>query len=294
MKLIRHGASGDEKPGLVDGRGIRRDLSAILRDIAGPALSRESLDRLRRIDPESLPVVPEDRRLGPCVGGTRNVVAVGLNYSDHAEEAGLPVPAEPILFSKAPSCLCGPDDAVIIPKGSNRTDWEVELAIVIGARASYVHANEALDYVAGLTICNDVSEREWQFDRGGTWSKGKGCPTFGPLGPWLVTLDEIPDPKALNLWLDLNGERMQSGSTGRMIFDLAQLVAYVSHFMMLEPGDIITTGTPPGVGMARKPPRYLRSGDEMRLGIDSLGEQRQRVVAFDDWTAKVSAGEPTN
>ena len=294
MKLIRHGASGDEKPGLVDAEGGLRDLSGLVRDVAGPALSRESLGRLARIDPQSLPLLPEGTRLGACVGGTRNFLAVGLNYTDHAAETGMAIPSEPILFHKAPSCICGPNDPLILPKGSAKTDWEVELAVVIGARASYVHANEALSYIAGLCVCNDVSEREYQLERGGTWSKGKGCPTFGPLGPWLVTLDEIPDVKSLGLWLDIDGTRMQTGSTATMIFDLAQIVAYVSHFMMLEPGDVITTGTPPGVGLGRKPPRYLRNGEELRCGIDGLGEQRQTVVAFDDWTAKVAAGEPTN
>ncbi|CAO4171368.1 fumarylacetoacetate hydrolase family protein [Methylorubrum aminovorans] len=294
MKLIRHGASGDEKPGLVDAKGGLRDLSGTLRDIAGAGLSRESLDRLARIDPTSLPLLPAGTRLGPCVGGTRNFVAIGLNYADHAAETGAAIPSEPIVFNKAPSCIVGPNDTVILPKASAKTDWEVELAVVIGSRASYVHANEALRYVAGVCICNDLSEREFQMERGGTWTKGKGCPTFGPLGPWLVTLDEIPDLKNLSMSLDLNGKRMQTGSTATMIFDVAQLVAYVSHFMMLEPGDVITTGTPPGVGLGMKPPRYLRSDDEMVLRIDGLGEQRQRVVAFDDWTAKVAAGEPTN
>ncbi|GJD74265.1 fumarylacetoacetate hydrolase family protein [Methylobacterium goesingense] len=294
MKLIRHGESGDEKPGLVDARGGLRDLSDHVRDIAGSVLSRETLERLRRIDPESLPLLPPATRLGPCVGGTRNVVAIGLNFTDHAAEIGADIPPEPILFNKAPSCLGGANDRVILPKGSAKTDWEVELALVIGARASYVHANEALSYVAGACICNDVSEREFQMERGGTWAKGKGCPTFGPLGPWLVTLDEIPDLKNLAMWLDVNGTRMQTGSTATMIFDPAQLVAYVSHFMMLEPGDVITTGTPPGVGMARKPPRFLRNGDVMTLGIAGLGTQRQEIVAFDDWTAKVAAGEPTH
>jgi 2-keto-4-pentenoate hydratase/2-oxohepta-3-ene-1,7-dioic acid hydratase in catechol pathway len=294
MKLIRHGESGDEKPGLVDARGGLRDLSDHVRDIAGSVLSRETLERLRRIDPESLPLLPPATRLGPCVGGTRNVVAIGLNFTDHAAEIGADIPPEPILFNKAPSCLAGANDRVILPKGSAKTDWEVELALVIGARASYVHANEALSYVAGACICNDVSEREFQMERGGTWAKGKGCPTFGPLGPWLVTLDEIPDLKNLAMWLDVNGTRMQTGSTATMIFDPAQLVAYVSHFMMLEPGDVITTGTPPGVGMARKPPRFLRNGDVMTLGITGLGAQRQEIVAFDDWTAKVAAGEPTH
>ena len=294
MKLIRHGMPGDEKPGLVDAQGGYRDLSGILRDIAGPGLSRDSLDRLRMIDPASLPAVAPGTRLGPCIGGTRNFVAIGLNYADHAAETGAPIPSEPILFNKAPSCIAGPNDPVIIPKGAAKVDWEIELAVVIGARASYVHANEALDYVAGLCICNDVSEREFQMERGGTWSKGKGCPTFGPLGPWLVTLDEIPDLRNLGMSLDVDGRRMQTGSTATMIFDVPQLVAYVSHFMMLEPGDIITTGTPPGVGLGMKPPRYLKPGETMTLRIDGLGEQRQTVTAFDDWTAKVAAGEPTH
>ncbi|KQO71787.1 2-hydroxyhepta-2,4-diene-1,7-dioate isomerase [Methylobacterium sp. Leaf102] len=294
MKLMRHGASGDEKPGMVDAGGGLRDLSGHVRDLGGLALSREGLDRLRIIDPESLPLLPPDTRLGPCVAGTGNFIAIGLNYADHAAEIGASIPAEPIVFNKAPSCIVGPNDRVILPKGSAKTDWEVELAIVVGARASYVHANEALSYVAGVCVCNDLSEREYQLERGGTWTKGKGCPTFGPLGPWLVTLDEIPRLDALGLWLDVNGERMQTGSTATMIFGVAQIVAYLSHFMMLMPGDVITTGTPPGVGMGAKPPRFLKSGDVVTLGIDGLGSQRQEVVAFDDWTAKVAAGEPTH
>jgi 2,4-didehydro-3-deoxy-L-rhamnonate hydrolase len=294
MKLVRHGANGDEKPGLVDRQGGLRDLSSVVRDLCGPALAPDALDRLRRIDPETLPLLPAGTRLGPCVGGTRNFIAIGLNFADHAAETGAPIPSEPIVFNKAPSCLSGANDPVILPKGSAKTDWEVELAVVIGAKASYVHANEAMDYVAGFCVCNDLSEREYQFDRGGTWTKGKGCPTFGPLGPWLVTPDEIPDLGNLGLWLDVNGERMQTGSTGTMIFDVPQIVAYLSHFMMLEPGDVITTGTPPGVGLGRKPPRYLKNGDVITLGIDGLGAQRQEVIAFDDWTAKVAAGEPTN
>ena len=294
MKLMRHGASGDERPGLVDAKGGLRDLSGHLRDLSGLALSREGLDRLRIIDPESLPLLPADTRLGPCVAGTGNFIAIGLNYADHAAEIGASIPAEPIVFNKAPSCIVGPNDRVILPKGSAKTDWEVELAIVVGARASYVHANEALSYVAGLCLCNDLSEREYQLERGGTWTKGKGCPTFGPLGPWLVTLDEIPRLDDLHLWLDVNGERMQTGSTATMIFGVAQIVAYLSHFMMLMPGDVITTGTPPGVGMGMKPPRFLKNGDVVTLGIDGLGTQRQEVVAFDDWTARVAAGEPTH
>ncbi|KQP52609.1 fumarylacetoacetate hydrolase family protein [Methylobacterium sp. Leaf108] len=294
MKLVRHGARGDERPGLIDADGTIRDLSGIVRDIAGRHLSRSSLERIRAIDPASLPPVAAGTRLGPCVGGTRNFVAIGLNYADHAAETGAAIPSEPIVFNKAPSCICGPNDDLILPKGSAKTDWEVELAVVIGATASYVHANEALDYVAGVCICNDVSEREFQMERGGTWTKGKGCPTFGPLGPWLVTLDEVPALDDLAMHLDVNGERMQTGSTATMIFGVAQIVAYLSHFMILEPGDVVTTGTPPGVGLARKPPRYLKSGDVVSLGIAGLGRQRQTVVAFDDWTAKVAAGEPTN
>ncbi|WP_279358440.1 fumarylacetoacetate hydrolase family protein [Methylobacterium indicum] len=294
MKLVRWGESGAEKPGLIDAAGKIRDLSGVVRDIAGPALAADSLDSLRRIDPATLPEMPAGTRLGPCVGAVRNFIAIGLNYADHAAETGSPIPAEPILFNKAPSCIVGPTDTVILPKGSAKTDWEVELAIVIGKRASYVHANEALDYVAGYCVCHDVSEREFQLERGGTWTKGKGCPTFGPLGPWLVTPDEVGDVQNLDMWLDVNGERMQTGSTRTMIFDVRQIVSYLSHFMLLEPGDVITTGTPPGVGMGMKPPRYLKSGDVVSLGIAGLGEQRQAVVAFDDWTAKVAAGEPTN
>lgn len=294
MKLVRHGDRGVEKPGVLDAEGAIRDLSAIVRDIAGPTLARATLERIRAVDPLSLPLVPVGTRLGPCVGATRNFIAIGLNYADHAAETGAAIPSEPIVFNKAPSCICGPDDDLILPKGSAKTDWEVELAVVIGATASYVHANEALGYVAGLCVCNDVSEREFQMERGGTWTKGKGCPTFGPLGPWLVTLDEVSDLRDLSMFLDVNGERMQTGTTATMIFDVAQIVAYLSHFMILEPGDVVTTGTPPGVGLARKPPRYLKSGDVVSLGIAGLGQQRQTVVAFDDWTAKVAAGEPTN
>jgi 2,4-didehydro-3-deoxy-L-rhamnonate hydrolase len=282
MKLVRFGPAGQEKPGLVDADGRIRDLSAHVRDLAGDELSPKRLTRLRGIDPASLPEVPAETRLGPCVGAVRNFVAVGLNYSDHAAETGSPIPAEPILFNKAPSCIVGPNDDTIIPKGAKKLDWEVELAIVIGERASYVHANNAFDYVAGFCICNDVSEREFQLERGGTWSKGKGCPTFGPLGPWLVTPDEIPDVQNLSMWLDVNGERRQTGSTATMIFNCAQIVSYTSHFMILEPGDVITTGTPPGVGLGMKPPRYLEAGDVVTLSIEGLGEQRQQVIAFHD------------
>ena len=281
MKLVRFGEAGREKPGLVDARGQVRDLSGLVPDITGATLSAEALNRIRQADPSSLPVAPSGQRLGACVGQVRNFIAIGLNYADHAAETGAAIPAEPIVFNKAPSCIVGPNDDVIIPRGSQKTDWEVELAIVIGERASYVGANEALDFVAGYCVCNDVSEREFQIERGGTWTKGKGCPTFGPLGPWMVTKDEIPDPQNLSMWLDVNGERMQTGSTKTMIFNVAQIVSYVSHFMILEPGDVITTGTPPGVGMGMKPQRFLRAGDVVSLGIEGLGEQRQRVTAFE-------------
>jgi 2-keto-4-pentenoate hydratase/2-oxohepta-3-ene-1,7-dioic acid hydratase in catechol pathway len=281
MKLLRFGAFGHEKPGLLDADGNIRDLSGHVPDLARGALTSQNLERLKAIDPASLPLVPAGQRIGACVGDVRNFIAIGLNYADHAAETGAAIPAEPIVFNKAPSCIVGPNDDVVIPRGSVKTDWEVELAIVIGDRASYVAVNEALDFVAGYCICNDVSEREYQLERGGTWSKGKGCPTFGPLGPWLVTRDEIPDPQNLSMWLDVNGERRQKGSTRTMVFTVEQIVSYVSHFMILEPGDVITTGTPPGVGMGMLPPRYLQAGDSMSLAIEGLGEQRQRVVAFD-------------
>ncbi|WP_230532759.1 fumarylacetoacetate hydrolase family protein [Microvirga roseola] len=282
MKLVRFGAADQEKPGMIDAGGQIRDLSGIVPDITGATLSPDTMAQLRAVDPSTLPAAPAGERLGACVGQVRNFIAIGLNYADHAAETGAPIPAEPIIFNKAPSCIVGPNDDVIIPRGSQKTDWEVELAIVIGDRASYVGANEALDFVAGYCVCNDVSEREYQLERGGTWTKGKGCPTFGPLGPWLVTRDEIPDPQNLSMWLDVNGERMQTGSTKTMIFNVAKIVSYVSHFMILEPGDVITTGTPPGVGMGMKPPRFLKSGDVVSLGIEGLGEQRQRFVAFED------------
>ncbi|MBM6579963.1 fumarylacetoacetate hydrolase family protein [Microvirga sp. BT689] len=282
MKLVRFGEAGQEKPGLLDADGQVRDLSGLIPDVTGATLSSQTLDRIRQTDPSTLPLAPSGQRLGACVGQVRNFIAIGLNYADHAAETGAAIPAEPIVFNKAPSCIVGPHDDVIIPRGSQKTDWEVELAIVIGERASYIGANEAFNYVAGYCVCNDVSEREFQIERGGTWTKGKGCPTFGPLGPWLVTRDEIPDPQNLSMWLDVNGERMQTGSTKTMIFNVAQIVSYVSHFMILEPGDVITTGTPPGVGMALKPPRFLKAGDVVSLGIEGLGEQRQRFVAFED------------
>ncbi|WP_414470846.1 fumarylacetoacetate hydrolase family protein [Microvirga sp. M2] len=281
MKLVRFGEAGHEKPGIVDAQGQIRDLSGTIPDITGATLSAESLARIRAVDPDTLPLAPAGQRIGACVGQVGNFIAIGLNYADHAAETGAAIPAEPIIFNKARSCIVGPNDDTILPRKSEKTDWEVELAIVIGERASYVGANEALDFVAGYCICNDVSEREFQIERGGTWTKGKGCPTFGPLGPWLVTKDEIPAPQNLSMWLDVNGERMQTGSTKTMIFNVAQIVSYVSHFMILEPGDVITTGTPPGVGMGMKPQRFLKAGDVVSLGIEGLGEQRQRVVAFE-------------
>src|SRR5215212_3652922 len=282
MKLVRFGQPGRENAGLLDSNGRVRDASGIVPDVTGATLASGALDRLAAVDPASLPLAPEGSRLGPCVGAVRNFVAVGLNFADHAAETGAAIPPEPILFNKAPSCIVGPYDDIVIPKSSTKTDWEVELAIVIRRQANYVPANNALDYVAGFCICNDVSEREFQLERGGTWSKGKGCPTFGPLGPWLVTRDEIPDVQNLAMWLDVNGERMQTGSSRTMIFSCAELVSYISHFMILEPGDVITTGTPPGVGMGMKPARYLKPGDVVRLGIEALGEQRQNVIAFDE------------
>jgi 2-keto-4-pentenoate hydratase/2-oxohepta-3-ene-1,7-dioic acid hydratase in catechol pathway len=294
MKLVRFGKAGHEKPGLIDHSGQIRDVSSIIPDITGATLSPESLSRLRQADPSTLPLAPSGERLGSCVGQVRNFIAIGLNYADHAAETGAPIPAEPIIFNKAPSCIVGANDDVILPRGSQKTDWEVELAIVIGERASYVGANESLDFVAGYCICNDVSEREYQMERGGTWTKGKGCPTFGPLGPWLVTKDEISDPQNLSMWLDVNGERMQTGSTSTMIFNVAQIVSYVSHFMILEPGDVITTGTPPGVGIGMKPPRFLKPGDVMTLGIEGLGEQRQRVIAFENHPPDTSHSRKSN
>ena len=279
VKLVRFGAFGEEKPGLVDADGRIRDLSGVVADIAGPVLGRAGLAKLRDIRPDSLPLAPAGARLGACVTGVGNFIAVGLNYADHAAESGMAVPSEPVLFNKAPSCIVGPDDTVLIPRGSEKTDWEVELAVVIGERASYVSEADALDYVAGYCVCNDVSERAYQIERGGQWTKGKGCPTFGPLGPWLVTQDEIADVGALGMKLAVNGETVQDGSTSTMVFNVPFLVSYISQFMMLMPGDVITTGTPPGVGMGMKPPRYLRAGDSMRVEISGLGVQTQKVAA---------------
>jgi 2-keto-4-pentenoate hydratase/2-oxohepta-3-ene-1,7-dioic acid hydratase in catechol pathway len=281
MKLLRYGPRGQELPGLLDSRNRIRALSEHIPDIGPAQISRASLRKLSSIDINSLPVAEGNPRLGIPVASTRKFIGVGLNYADHAAEAGLPIPAEAPLFTKAVSCLQGPNDEVMLPRDSQKSDWEVELGIVIGDIARYIDEKAALDYVAGYTIVNDVSEREFQIERGGTWDKGKGCDTFGPVGPWLVTQDEIADVQALDLWLDVNGVRMQTGNTRSMIFGVASLVSYISRFMTLEPGDIITTGTPPGVGLGQKPaPIYLRAGDTMRLGIAGLGEQRQSVIPW--------------
>ena len=280
MKLVRFGKVGEEKPGLVDADGAIRDLSGVVPDISGPNLSKEKLAEIAKLDPASLPKVDAGVRLGPCVGNVGNFIAVGLNYADHAAETNSPIPSEPILFNKARSCIVGPNDDVMVPFASAKMDWEVELAIVIGKTASNVSEADALSIVAGFCLCNDVSERAWQTERGGQWMKGKGCPTFGPLGPWLVTPDEIADVQNLGMWLDVNGRRMQTGSTSTMIFGALYLVHYISQFMRLEAGDVITTGTPPGVGMGMKPPVYLKAGDVMTLGIEGLGSQRQTVVPY--------------
>ncbi len=280
MKLVRYGRPGNEKPGLIDADGKLRDLSSIIDDIAPAQLSDKSLAKLSRIKPAILPAVRGQPRFGVPLSGIGKIVAIGLNYADHAAEAGLRVPTEPIIFMKAITCLNGPNDDVMLPKEVTKADWEVELGVVIGTKAQYVSERQALSHVAGYCIVNDVSERAFQTERGGTWDKGKGCDTFGPVGPWLVTRDEITNPQRLNLWLDLNGERCQTGNTRTMIFSVAKIVSYVSRFMTLMPGDVIATGTPPGVGMGMKPPRFLEAGDEMRLGIDGLGEQHQRVVAY--------------
>ena len=279
MKLVRVGKPGAERPGLIDAEGRVRDLSGVLDGLGPQALSDEVLARLAKVDPATLPVVQAER-FGVPWTGIGKIVAIGLNYADHAAEAGMPLPAEPIVFLKANSSLNGPYDAVMLPRGSEKTDWEVELGVVIGKVARDVSRDEALSHVAGYCVVNDVSEREFQIERGGTWDKGKGCDTFCPVGPWLVTRDEVADPQALALWLDVNGERVQKGSTATMVFDVATLVSYVSRFMTLHPGDLICTGTPPGVGMGFKPPRFLKAGDTMRLGIDGLGEQGQTVVAY--------------
>ncbi len=281
MKLLRFGKAGKERPGLLDADGKIRDLSEHVDDWNGAALSPKSLAKIAKLKEHKLPLVKGAPRLGSCVVRPGNFIAVGLNYADHAAETGAAIPNEPILFNKAPNCVVGPYDDVMLPKGSVKTDWEVELAIVIGTRASYVSEADALAHVAGFCICNDVSEREFQAERGGQWMKGKSAPTFGPLGPWLVTPDEIADVQKLDMWLDVNGASCQRGSTATMIFSVTELVSYISQFMVLDAGDIITTGTPPGVGLGMKPPKFLKAGDTLSLGIEGLGRQAQRVVAFE-------------
>lgn len=277
MKLLRVGQPGAEVPAMMDASGRIRSLQGIVPDIAGATLTPEGLATLRAVDPASLPEIRADR-IGPCVGNVGKFICIGLNYADHAAESNLPVPKEPVIFLKATSAICGPDDDVLIPRGSKKTDWEVELGVVIGKRASYVSEADAMDHVAGYCVINDVSEREFQIERGGTWDKGKGCDTFGPIGPWLVTADEVADPQNLSMWLDVDGHRYQNGSTRTMVFGVRHLVHYVSQFMSLNPGDVISTGTPPGVGMGQKPdPVYLKGGETIRLGIDGLGVQTQRV-----------------
>ena len=284
MKLLRYGQKGQEKPGILDAQGRVRDLSGIVADIAGHYLTPQELDKLRALDLGSLPLVDgtpqQDLRLGPCVGAVGKFICIGLNYSDHAAESGMEVPAEPVVFNKWTSAICGPDDDVEIPRGSLKTDWEVELGVVIGTGGRYIAEADALKHVAGYCVINDVSERQYQLELGGTWDKGKGCDTFGPLGPWLVTADEVADPHALNLWLEVDGRRYQNGNTSTMVFRVPALVSYLSRFMSLQPGDVISTGTPPGVGLGQKPPVYLRAGQVMRLGIDGLGEQRQRTISL--------------
>ena len=280
MKLVRYGRPGKEKPGLIDDNGKLRDLSKKLKEIDDAALAPASLKTLAKLKIGSLPLVRGKQRYGTPVAKIGKIVAIGLNYSDHAAETGAKVPKEPIVFMKATTCINGPHDDVMLPRDSRKSDWEVELAVVIGTKAQYVEESKALSHVAGYLICNDVSEREYQTERGGQWDKGKGCDTFGPLGPWLVTRDEVPDPQNLDMWLDVNGQRQQTGNTRTMVFGVAHLVHYVSQFMTLMPGDVITTGTPPGVGMGKNPPTYLKHGDVMTLGVAGLGEQRQKCVAL--------------
>ncbi|HEY0586970.1 MAG TPA: fumarylacetoacetate hydrolase family protein [Pseudoduganella sp.] len=282
MKLLRFGPKGFEKPGLLDAQGVLRDLSGLLPDLTSDHLSRAALDKLASADPARLPPVEGAVRMAPIVADIGKMICVGLNYSDHAAESGMDVPSEPVLFTKATSAIIGCNDAVVLPRDSVKSDWEVELGVVIGTRARYVEVEEALDYVAGYCVVNDLSEREYQLERGGQWDKGKGCDTFGPVGPWLVTADEVPDPQNLDMWLEVNGKRYQSGNTRTMVFSVAQLVSYISRFMTLNPGDIISTGTPPGVGLGQKPePVYLRAGDRIALGIEGLGQQNQTVHAWD-------------
>jgi 2,4-didehydro-3-deoxy-L-rhamnonate hydrolase len=280
MKLLRYGSLGHERPGILDSAGRIRDLAGVVADIDAETLSPQGLNRLAALKLESLPLVDGNPRLGTPVSGIGKVLCIGLNYSDHAAESGMPVPKEPILFLKANSAISGPNDPVIIPKDAKKADWEVELGVVIGTKAQHVSQERALEYVAGYCIVNDVSEREFQLERGGQWTKGKSCDTFAPIGPYVVTRDEVPDPQNLGLWLEVNGKRVQNGSTKTMIFGVAHLVSYLSRFMTLLPGDVISTGTPPGVGAGMKPPVFLKAGDEMRLGVDGLGEQRQKLTAW--------------
>ncbi len=278
MKLLRVGKAGEERPALRDTGGVLRDLSAHVDDIAGETLSPSGLDKLRLLDSQQLPALPADLRIGPCVGMVGKFVCIGLNFSDHAAEAGMAIPDEPVVFGKWTSAICGPNDDTLIPRGARKTDWEVELGVVIGTAGTHIEEADALSHVAGYCVVNDISEREWQLERGGTWDKGKGCDTFGPLGPWLVTSDEIEDINNLTMWLEVDGHRYQQGSTRTMIFSVAKIISYLSRCMSLQPGDVIATGTPPGVGLGQNPPVYLQGGEIVRLGIDGLGEQRQRVV----------------
>ena len=280
MKLVRYGNTGDERPGLLDSQGALRDLYAFVPDIAGSVLLPASLEKLRALDPATLPLVPGSPRLGPCVGAVGKFICIGLNYSDHAAESNMAVPAEPVVFMKATSAICGPHDQVIIPRGALKMDWEVELGVVIGKEAKYVEEADALNHVAGYCVVNDLSERAFQLEGTGQWVKGKSADTFGPIGPWLVTADEIPDPQNLHLWLEVDGHRYQSGSTSTMVFGVAHLVSYLSRYMSLQPGDIISTGTPPGVGLGQKPPVYLHPGNIITLGVEGLGEHRQEVVPY--------------
>lgn len=279
MKLLRHGPVGAEKPGMLAADGSIRDLSGLVPDIAGAVLSDTGLAMLRAVDPMSLPEVPAATRLGPCVAGTGKFICIGLNYADHAAESGMAVPPEPVIFMKATSAICGPNDPIVIPRKSVKTDWEVELAVIIGTAAKYVSEADAMKHVAGYAVTNDVSEREFQIERAGQWTKGKSCDNFGQLGPWLVTRDEVADPQDLAMWLTVNGEKMQNGSTKTMVYGVAHLVSYLSQFMTLHPGDVISTGTPPGVGLGMKPPRYLKAGDVVELSIAGLGTQRQDCIA---------------
>lgn len=279
MKLLRHGPIGAERPGLLAADGTIRDLTGIVPDIGGAVLSDVGLSALRGVDVAALPVVDAATRLGPCVAGTGKFICIGLNYADHAAESGMAVPPEPVIFMKATSAICGPNDPIIIPRGSEKTDWEVELAVIIGTKAKYVSQADALNHVAGFAVANDVSERAFQTERAGQWTKGKSCDNFGQLGPWLVTRDEVADPQDLSMWLTVNGVKVQNGSTKTMVYGVAHVVSYLSQFMTLHPGDVISTGTPPGVGMGMKPPRYLKAGDVVELGISGLGQQRQDVIA---------------